>query len=469
MRAPRSPGPGGRAGGSDHDDAELDPARNFPTLKYVIAPFRWFFGSRRRVLTAAAVLLAMMAAPPLWWCVQLLGLADIGEPFDVRAFRSLAIPDDRNAFVLYRKAAGLLKSSGLSRRNLCPFNVQARWSQADPAFRDWLEAHREAMGLYREGSDRPDALDFGPPDSPESQRLRSALISFYFLALLEASRLEQLGDMAGAWSWYRAAIRATYHQGRHAPVWVRINAQNWHGFLRQRLDSWAADKRTTTANLRRAVDDLVACEAILPSDADTIKSEYPAMEKELEGPDNPGLGEPYSRLSAFFKSWEIRPTPEQLHTISEAWRTWRRESERSRRVLRLTVANWIAYYELPRKRRPNPSNGVRGPVPFYELGPEAPATARAVSPAELSRWLASTIDADVLLRNRGFLQGLRIVKHHDRANHQALVILVASELYRRERGTDPPSDEALVGTYLEELPDDGSDDATGALDSNVRE
>jgi hypothetical protein len=30
-------------------------SRNFPTLRYLAAPFRWFFRSRRRVLTVAAV------------------------------------------------------------------------------------------------------------------------------------------------------------------------------------------------------------------------------------------------------------------------------------------------------------------------------------------------------------------------------------------------------------------------------
>jgi hypothetical protein len=34
--------------------------------------------------------------------------------------------------------------------------------------------------------------------------------------------------------------------------------------------------------------------------------------------------------------------------------------------------------------------------------------------------------------------------------------MLATELYHRERGSFPPSDEALVGPYLKSLPDDGS-------------
>jgi hypothetical protein len=36
--------------------------------------------------------------------------------------------------------------------------------------------------------------------------------------------------------------------------------------------------------------------------------------------------------------------------------------------------------------------------------------------------------------------------------------MVATELYRRERGSLPASDEALVGTYLKSLPDDRAPD-----------
>ena len=45
------------------------------------------------------------------------------------------------------------------------------------------------------------------------------------------------------------------------------------------------------------------------------------------------------------------------------------------------------------------------------------------------------------------------------AGHTAhLVLMLATEIYHRERGSLPPSDEALVGTYLKSLPDDGSAD-----------
>jgi hypothetical protein len=46
----------------------------------------------------------------------------------------------------------------------------------------------------------------------------------------------------------------------------------------------------------------------------------------------------------------------------------------------------------------------------------------------------------------------------DRKAYSELVLVLATEMYRGERGSLPSSDEALVGTYLKSLPDDGSAD-----------
>ena len=43
----------------------------------------------------------------------------------------------------------------------------------------------------------------------------------------------------------------------------------------------------------------------------------------------------------------------------------------------------------------------------------------------------------------------------ERIRATALVVMLATEMYHRERGSLPHSEEALVGTYLKSLPDDG--------------
>jgi hypothetical protein len=207
--------------------------------------------------------------------------------------------------------------------------------------------------------------------------------------------------------------------------------------------------------IRQALDDAVACGAFAPSESYTLKAEFLSVQEMLGSRENPGRSIVLMRVHAIFKSSTYQPSPEQMEALVDAWRYWRREPERSRRVLRLAIANWLAYDDLPSDRRPAPDPGVTGPFELYALGPESPAEARALSPVALDRWMSTAIDAQELLRAWDF----RALRLRERANHRALVVLLASELYRRERGTGPPSDEALVGPYLKELPDDGLGDA----------
>jgi hypothetical protein len=436
-------------------------SRNFPTLRYVVAPFVWVVQTRRRRWTAALILLAMIATPAIWWCAQLLGLPDIGEPFDVREFRSFRIPDERNAFALYREAGKRFK----------PLDPKFKWSIMDfyqntpkpksaAEARRWVEENRDAMVLFRQGTERPDALDLVSPTDPEWWRTIEAFWSFHELAQLEAGRLQQEGDMAGAWGWYRAALRATYHLGLRGSAARRMYADVWRLELNQRLAQWAADRRTTPAMIRQALDEVAACGAFTPSETFTLQAEYLQLEQWLDGPDNPGRYKPLARLGQFFKDY--RPSHEQMQAMADAWRFWRREPERSRRLLRLMFANWLAYEAMPADRRPSPDANVFGRYIFYAFGPEVPYQGRALSPAAMVHWLNTATDAPALLdwwrMNRGFGPSywFRTLGTKERASHRDLLIRLATELYRRDHGTNPPSDKALVGPYLKSLPDDGN-------------
>ena len=61
------------------------------------------------------------------------------------------------------------------------------------------------------------------------------------------------------------------------------------------------------------------------------------------------------------------------------------------------------------------------------------------------------------------------IRISERRAYGAIVILLAEELYRRERGTPPPSEDALVGPYLDHLPGDGSDELDDGTAPTVEE
>jgi hypothetical protein len=152
-----------------------------------------------------------------------------------------------------------------------------------------------------------------------------------------------------------------------------------------------------------------------------------------------------------------------------------REPERSRRVLRLLCANYLAHVKtrgrqpqkpavlaaLPLVTSTNPVTKGKFHIPVYPVGPEAPAGARALPPQGVAGWLVTTLDAKVQLLGL-FHEWLPPVRPRDRRTvadrnaYRELVIMLATEIYRRERGTPLPTEDALVGTYLQSLPDDGS-------------
>lgn len=421
--------------------------RSFPTFYRMTGPFRWLMGSRRRVLGAVLLALATAAALPLWWATQLVGLPDVGDPFDVEAFRAETIPDDQNAFVLYRRAEALFKprkaSPGTSTKAL--LDPLSRWSTTVPENRRWAEVNRDALALYRRGADRPDALDPSLVTTGGVAEL-DAFRAFQLLALLEASRLEEQGDMAGAWGWYRANLRMVHHVGLRGTLIRRNYAQSWHDGIRKRAAVWAFNPRTTPAQLRQALDDVLACEAIAPSESYALKSEYLYVVKDQSAWRRRGFGSPPWWMRVF-PSLAYQLVPEQKEAIADAWSIWRRDAERWRRLVGLVAANRLAFYDLPPDQRPSPDPGVLF-CDLYAFGPEAPAKARALAPEALGRWLDSTDRAHKAI---DFLNCLP-QRIKEVANHRELVLLLANQLYRRDHGADPPKPEALVGPYLKSLP-----------------
>ncbi len=97
----------------------------------------------RRVTLALAIGLAVVAtALGIWWSTSLNGLPDIGDPFDVAAFRAFRIPDDQNAFVFLRRAHEKLTPIRWG-EGPHPDDRKFSWSIADPNKYGCLDLMRE--------------------------------------------------------------------------------------------------------------------------------------------------------------------------------------------------------------------------------------------------------------------------------------------------------------------------------------
>jgi hypothetical protein len=410
-----------------------------------------------RVTVVLAICLAVAAsALAIWWLTSLNGLPDIGDPFDVKAIHGLAIPDDKNALVFLRRAQEklvLLPELPPSIRAAAP---TVAWSRADPKLREWVEANRPALELFQQGADRPDGI-WQPSGQLFWQNYPMINTgSVMWVALLEGGRRGESGDMAGAWDCYRAVLRVMTHVRRRGSVsWVS-QTNRLHTALRQRLATWAADPKTTIPQLRRALDEVIVNQPKSEWDAFSLKLEYLELIRGAEQSSSQIDEELAAELSSLVGGFEVPiDTAESLYA---GQRLLKHEPERSKRVLRLLFANWLAHVEFRELRQKRPAvramfsigtNAVS--IPLYPVGPVAPTGAVAISPHEIASWLVSTKDAKKVL----YACEWPYVFNVERREYRELIISLAQELYHRERGVSPPSEEALVGTYLMSLPDDG--------------
>jgi hypothetical protein len=231
--------------------------------------------------------------------------------------------------------------------------------------------------------------------------------------------------------------------------------------LQRRLTDWATAPRTTISQLRAALEVVLENEPKPEWDLFAVKAGYLELMGALERP------VPLSVQQEIEGEWtfqlgEMRLSPEMVARLEAARRFLLREPERSRRVLRLLCANYLARVEARWRQPQKPAvlTVVTG-IPLYPVGPEAPAGARALAPQDVADWLVASVDAKLRL-TMGYEEWLPPVRPRDgrtvadRKAYRDLVIMLATEIYRRERGAPPQTEEALVGTYLQSLPDDGT-------------
>ena len=428
--------------------------RGMATGKSLAAmPFRAAARHPKASATLGGVL--VVASLWAWWALQLWGLPDVGDPFDVAAFESYRVPPERNAFFDYQIAASMLNAT---RGKLAAGGKHARlhtspetWAQADEGWRDLLSQSGESLTNWRAGSEKPETLHEHPDGLsfrtllPITQELRLLTT----LAILEGSRLEADGDLAGAWGWYRAVLRSSRHSGRHGFLIERLVGAAMHDAASKALTRWAADPRVDAPMLRQALDEVIAIDAMTVPRSDVLKLQYLLIVHAL---DDPNLIEDVlvsKILPDDPTDWcqDLPVSDAAKKPIQAARVAMSNDRERSLRLARLMTANWLPQVDkLPSRR----SRLARQDPPIYEADPAAPPSSRALPPEKLSKWLDSSLLA---IRYFRALYKYAPSIDRERTRQARLVVYLAGELYRREHDGPPASPQILVGPYLKALPE----------------
>ena len=394
----------------------------------------------RRVAWGIVILAAVAGSVWLVRATSLRGLPVIDDPFDMRKFATIVVPDDENAFTFFRRAtdrfvgheSDIAGGSGL-------YN---EWSQVPSETLRSLEQNREALDLWREGTRRNRALYHQPSTAtittqlPVTQRLRS----FTRLASLRAMRLRLDGDYPEAWGWHRAHLRSGLLTGQNGFMIERIVGITIYAGASADAIRWADAPKVDAAQLRRALDDLIAMEGIVPVCSSNVRYEYYAMMNTLA--ESRLLATALTELTPVGRRTWLTPWTERLMTL---YAIARREPERSRRVGRLILANWLSGCDLPAAERASRSVQF-GQLTLYRPAPGEPSP---LPPEELARWSESTIYAKAFFP---VWRNLESARSRDERTRAALIVHLAEQLYRRERGKEPASPRDLVGPYLKALP-----------------
>ena len=272
-------------------------------------------------------------------------------------------------------------------------------------------------------------------DQEPLQRIRP----YVRLALLEASRLEESGDLAGAWRMYRAVLRASRHAGRHGGSIQRLMGS---GFLRQsrpRIETWIGSPGMTAELLRRAIGDVEACRAMTSPASEMVRAEY------------------FSAVDAVYdmdRWWQLSDTGSYSNVnwynqfAAGRWihRFLRREPERSARVLRLITAGYLAQCDRPtalRSRMPFPQNMI------YDHDAQTPPAVRSITPEALDAWAKSSV-VEALNPFGGNIQALVSAEP---GTFDQIALKMAERAFTIERGRPPKTYSELIGPYLKALPD----------------
>jgi hypothetical protein len=387
-----------------------------------------------------------------WWTLQLWGLPDIGDPFDVRAFQSIRIPDDRNAFLDYSVAASLLRAANAKVGKQGDRRKPADdWASSNPAWRELVIESQEALTVWRRGTDKPDAFYEHPQPInirtllPITQELRN----LSKLGILEGSRLEAEGDMAGAWGWYRAALRSSRHSGRHGFQIERLTGAAIYREASKAVTRLASNPKVDAVLLRRMLDDVIAIDGLTVLRSDTLKLEYVVFLNELDDPD---MIEDVLVSKMFPEDPEdwcqgLPISDERKKPIQAARVILGNDRKRSLRIARLLTANWLLEADKPAKDR---AKIIKTEPLVYDVDLASQLGSKGLSGSELSKWVDTSLIASHFFRD---FHKYDFAIERDRVLQAKLVVHLASELYRREHGQAPASPEELVGVYLKALPE----------------
>jgi hypothetical protein len=380
--------------------------------------------------------LFVVIAPFAFRGAQIAELPDVGDPFDVVAFGTVAIKEEDNAFPLYANATAKLTELNWELRDSAFDALETGWQDVPAEVKQWHQDNQPALAMWREAASRPDILVVQPKELNGSNLVKlrvSGFSNFSLLAELEALRPIDAGDFENAWYCYRDIIRFSRHLQLHAPVdGYCAGAIMFHRAFEgiRRLIEYSAVNPMLLEQIRADTERLTSP---LPSDA--LKSEYYLTMNLIN--DRRYLPE----------LLDVKDTKEWI--ALETGKFAFNEPEASRRLLRIVFARWLHSIDQPLQLR---GRQISDDFMLYEAADSLSIAPNMPSASLIERELNNRVLArSFTWRIRWFDQ----LALRERTERRLLQFLISAHRYQREFGEFPASADELVNRgYLPSIPGD---------------
>jgi len=407
------------------------------------------------------VLLMLALLPFVVRGVFLASVPEMAEPFDEAALVTDDIPPGENAFIDYRQAASIRKRllAGLAARSKTEPTTyddiyKHGWEAADEEMRAWLEEQREALAVWRRGTERSRATAVLPGELTFATHLEASqeLRGFARMARVDQMRCLHEGDVAEAWQLARAIYRSGGHASERGPMISGLIGVAMHAVSGEAIARWAEHPSVTGDQLRAALAQFKADFTLYESESNMLKTEFLALRNSLQSREwmqfmGPGAG-----------GGPVVSGDGILDSATRGWLWVVGEPELTVRVARQILANQIREIDKPLTERQKLVGS--GTAMLFDLAPNATRLSGELDPAGIEHGLKLSIVCKLLL---SATKQVDDSVQRFRAKQAALEVLLATQAYRRDKGEFPESLDQLVPQYWEAVPLDPCDRNGGRL------
>ena len=379
------------------------------------------------------------------WCLSKVPPAPI--PFDVDEFCRIEIEPGQNAFDYFSEATRLkaavaadYKANGREFQWNDNAVIANGWSVATDSLKQWLLDNREAMQVWRRGTECSDSLFISPRKMSLSETVPVAqeLRSFARMAQLDAVRLESEDRLLEAAELYLAILRSSDLVRRHGGIIQNLIGVGTNSTAIGPLMKLSEDSRLSAEELRSVMKQVRAMNQHVEPPSTAWKIEYLSAIRSLSQTGwckETGLTEKYEKFEPY------------ASTGMEAFLWITGEPEVARRAVTHVLINHLREVDKPLAQR-SPRAETQTVGLFI---PRGEVSSQSLPPAAIERAVQRSIVAKHVIVP--FIQYDNTITR-DRARRVGLELVLVAQIYFREHGEFPSEISDLIPDYVDSWPAD---------------